>query len=259
MPEKTNCNLKIHKTPKAEVLLGLDPSSWKLKIPQGPEGIYRLAQLDDDSVVSRDRLPWKSPVTLNLRARASATDIPGTWGFGFWNDPFSLSLGLGGGTRRFPALPNAAWFFFASPQNYLSLRDDLPANGFTAQTFHSPRLSTPLLALGVLGFPLLLLPRLARKLRSSFRYLVADDSFPLSVDVTQWHRYTLEWRIDQVIFKAGNQTFETRITPNAPLGFVLWIDNQYAAFPPSGKLSYGTLGNPQPAWLEIEEFSLENG
>ncbi len=122
-----------------------------------------------------------------------------------------------------------------------------------------PEFPTPLLALGVVGFPLLFLPRLARKLRCFFCSLVAEDSFPLSIDVTQWHCYTLEWRIDQVIFKTDNQTFETRITPNAPLGFVLWIDNQYAAFLPSGKLAYGTLANPQPAWLEVEEFSLENG
>ena len=178
MFEKSNHHFEIHKTPSAEVHFGKDTDIWKLKIPPGPKGNYRLAQLDDNTARSRDHFCWQSPVTLSLRARVSALDLPGTWGFGFWNDPFSFSLGLGGGTRRFPALPNAAWFFFASPQNYLSFRNDLPANGFISQTFHSPRFPTPLLALGAMGFPVLLWPWLARKLRSSLGCIVVEDSFP---------------------------------------------------------------------------------
>lgn len=257
MLEKSKCQFEIHKTPHAEVLLGKNPGICKLKILPGPKGNYRLAQLDDNTARSREHFTWKSPMTLFLRARVSALDLPGTWGFGFWNDPFSFSLGFGGGTRRFPALPNSAWFFFASPQNYLSFRNDLPANGFIAQTFRSPRFPTPLLALGAMGFPMLLWPWLVRKLRSSFCYIIAEDSFPINIDVTQWHNYTLEWHNDQVSFKAGNQTFKTGIVPKGSLSFVLWIDNQYASFPPSGKLSYGTLANPQPAWLEIDVLKLE--
>jgi hypothetical protein len=49
---------------------------------------------------------------------------------------------------RLPALPNTAWFFFASPPNYLSLRDDLPAQGALAAVFRSPRLPASLLVLG---------------------------------------------------------------------------------------------------------------
>jgi len=254
-----NPYFEINKTPNADVLYRIEEDLWSLKIHPGPKGNYRLAQLDDGIVQTRDLLPWKPPVTLSLRARVSANDIPGTWGFGFWNDPFSISLGFGGGKRRFPALPNAAWFFFSSPHNYLSFRNTLPANGFVAQTFRSSRFPRPLLALGALGFPLLLWPRLACKLRSLFHDLIAESSFPLNCDVTQWNRYTLEWLFDQVVFKTGNQIFETRITPNASLGFVLWIDNQYAAFPPNGKLSYGTLANTQTAWLEIGGLELKHG
>jgi hypothetical protein len=184
-------------------------------------------------------------------------DVPGTWGFGFWNDPFSLSLGIGGGTRRIPALPNAAWFFFASAQNYLSLRNDLPSNGFMAQTFKSPRLPSLLVALAAMGLPLLLWSFWARKLRSFLRYIITEDCFVIEIDVTQWHDYTLEWQDESVIFKVDDQTLTTGITPNGPLCFILWIDNQYASFPPSGKLSYGTLANHQPAWLEIEGLKLE--
>jgi hypothetical protein len=101
-----------------------------MEIPAGPRGTYRLAQYDDYTHLSRDRFPHVPPLTLrqaqgnaiSLRARVSAADLPGTWGFGLWNDPFGLSLGFGGTASRLPALPQAAWFFYGSKENHLSLR-----------------------------------------------------------------------------------------------------------------------------------------
>ena len=254
--EETINNFELRKTPNAQVLPGGDPMSWRLVIPPGEKGIYRLAQMGDDAGLERDCLRWDSPVTLSLRARVSTADIQGTWGFGFWNDPFSLSLGFGGGSRRFPTLPNAAWFFFAAPHNYLSFRNDMPANGFIAQTFQSPRLPAYLMSLGVLVLPLLLWKWLARKIRSSIGYLIKEESFLLSMDVTQWNHFQLEWSTDQVVFRVGDNAFETGVVPKGPLGFLVWIDNQYAAFPPSGRLSYGTLPSFHPSWLEIEDLLL---
>ena len=57
-------------------------------------------------------------------------------------------------------------------------------------------------------------------------------------------------------FTVDEQTFESGISPKGPLGLVIWVDNQFAAFPPDGKLSYGTLANSQSAWLEIEDLHL---
>jgi hypothetical protein len=247
----------IHQTPGVEVHEGNQEGFWHLEVPPGPQGSYRLAQLDDYTNLSRQAFPHKPTLIFRLRARVSNPDIPGTWGFGLWNDPFSLSLGLGGGTRRFPALPNAAWFFYASSQNYLSFRDDLPAKGFIAQTFQSPNLPAPLMGLAAPAFPLFLWPWMARNLRPIFRRWITEGSFVLDVDATQSHSYALEWQKDLVIFTVDDQTFETRISPKGALGLVIWIDNQYAAFPPDGKLAYGTLENPQSAWLEIEAFSLK--
>lgn len=252
--------LKIQQTQGAEVhpriSVGSLGQTWHLEIPPGLQGSYQLAQLDDYSQLQREFFPWHAPLNLRLRARVSTPEIPGTWGFGLWNDPFSLSLGLGGASRRFPTLPNAAWFFFASSQNYLSFRDDNPAQGFLAQTFQSTQIPTLLLGLGAMASPLLLWTRLARKLRPLFRHWIKEDSFSLNVDITQWQEYSLEWRDDGVTFQVGDQTYETAITPQGPLGLVLWIDNQFAAFPPNGRLSYGTLANPQSAWLEIENLYL---
>lgn len=250
-------NLERHATSGADLRPGPAEGAWHLEIPAGPAGRYRLAQLDDYTSLARPRFPHQPPLTLQLRARVSAPEIPGTWGFGLWNDPFSLSLGLGGGTRRFPALPDAAWFFGASAQNYLSFREDKPARGFIAQAFRSTRLPAPLLALSAPLFPLLLWPRLARALRPRLRRWIREDSFALEIDPTQWHRYTLEWGVDGVAFGVDDQIFFCGISPQAPLGLVIWIDNQFAAFPPDGKLAYGTLANPQPAWLEIEELQIQ--
>ena len=79
-----------------------------LELPAGKDRKYRLAQLDDYSPYSRANFLRQEPITLSLKARLLAEQYSGTWGFGFWNDPFSLSFGVQGAARRLPALPNAA-------------------------------------------------------------------------------------------------------------------------------------------------------
>jgi hypothetical protein len=225
-------------------------------VPAGPAGRYHLAQLDDYTDLPRRSFPRHAPFNLSLRVRASQAAMPGTWGFGLWNDPFILSLGFGGG-RRMPALPNAAWFFFASAPNYLSLRDDLPAQGGLAATFRSPRWPAAILALGALALPLLAFPPVARVIRKVSRRMVKQDAVALPSDPTQWHDYRLEWSQNGVTFWVdGNAVLETGVAPLGPLGLVMWVDNQYAAWPPTGRLSFGTLANDQAAWIEIEEVAI---
>lgn len=241
-------------TPGAQVIHTGD-RLWRLEIPAGPAGRYRLAQLDDYAALPRRRLPWQPPFSLELRARASASALPGTWGFGLWNDPFSLSLGFGGG-QRLPALPNTAWFFFASPENYLSLRDDLPACGSLAATFRSPRWPAWRYALAAPLLPLMALPVLARWLRRLGRRTIQQEAVSLALDPAAWHTYRLDWEAGRVTFSLDGQTvLATPVSPLGPLGLALWIDNQYAALPPGGRLAYSTLANPEPAWIEIEPLS----
>ena len=230
---------------------------WHLEIPVGKKGGYRLAQLDDYTDRSRKDFPWHPPLTVTITARASNFDIPGTWGFGLWNDPFSLSLGLGGGIRRFPALPNAAWFFHASPENHLSFQKDKPAQGFLAQTFHSPPIPPALLALAAPVFPLLTLPWLAKRIRPAIARVIKDDSRSINLDVTQWNQYTVQLEQSLVRFKIDKaELFRTKVAPRSPLGFVIWIDNQFASFPPNGKLAYGTMKNSRPAWIEVKQIEI---
>ncbi len=235
--------------------------SWRLEVPAGESGNYRIAQVDDYSGLARSRFRWFPPLIFSLRARASAENLPGTWGFGLWNDPFSFSLGLRGAMRRFPAMPNTAWFFHASPPNYLSLRDDLPAQGFLAATFRATALPAPVLAALSPGLIFFTIPFTTRFLRRLARRLIRQDTFLIDgahpYEFTDWHAYQIQWGTDSVIFSIDGQVLmNSPVSPRGPLGLVLWIDNQYAALPPDGRLSFGTLPNPQPAWIDLSEISL---
>lgn len=159
---------------------------------------------------------------------------------------------------RVPTLPQAAWFFHASSQNYLSLRDDLPANGFLAATFCSTRLPTALLSMASPLLSLLLLPVSAQWIRSLLRRVVKQDTVQVDTRVSEWHAYQMEWDSGQVRFSVdGVNLLQTNIVPHPPLSLVIWVDNQYAAFPPRGGLKYGILPYSQPAWMEIREVCLE--
>ena len=276
-----------------EISLGDQSQVYRLAIPAGSSDKYRLAQLDDYTKAPRNRFPLRCPVSLSLSARASSSLIPGTWGFGLWNDPFGLSLGFGGNPLRLPTLPNAVWFFGASKESYLSFREpraernevktkrtlqskfpfedqDLGtnrtstawrqerhsaqrevANGFLAQTFRSPRFHPLLIPAG------LALPFSRKRTRQLLGKVIDEDGVALSVDVTQWHRYRLDWREERVAFEVDDiQVFESHVSPNPPLGLVIWIDNQYAAFTPDGKIGFGVLENPESAWLEIKNIDV---
>ena len=253
-------SLKVTCSPASNVT-AVGEGAWRLSVPAGAGGKYRLAQLDDYSGLPRHLFPWDSPLALSLRARASAVALPGTWGFGLWNDPFSLSLGFGGGTRRFPALPNTAWFFHASPPNYLSLRSDLPAQGFLTATFRSPILPAPLLAALSPALFLFTLPPAARLLRRLAGQVIRQDAALVdaasTINVTDWHSYQIDWNPDSVVFSVDGETIlNTPVSPHGPLALVLWIDNQYVALPPNGRLSFGALPNLQPAWIEIGDLYL---
>jgi hypothetical protein len=283
-------NLTPRFTPGAQVEEISRGSAYRLSIPAGKANQYRLAQLDDYTKTQRSRFPLLFPLRLSLSARTSSDSIPGTWGFGLWNDPFGLSLGFGGNQFRLPALPNAIWFFGASEESYLSFKDiraernevetkrgaitsnlanrasttgfaantppsaqreGIAANGFLAQTFRSPKFHPSLILAG------LALPFSRKVTREMLGKVIEEDGIRLGVTVTQWHRYRLEWREERVSFEVDDvPLFESQVSPKPPLGLVIWIDNQYAAFTPDGKIGFGVLENPEPAWLEIRELEI---
>jgi hypothetical protein len=236
-----------------------DSLHFRLSVPAGKADEYRLAQLDDYAKMPRRRFPDRSPLSLSLSARASSASLPGTWGFGFWNYPFGMSLPFAETGLRLPALPNAVWFFGASPENYLSFKSghagssqQEAANGFLAQSFRSPRFHPLLIPAG------LALPFSRKITRRLLGKVIGEAGVRLDVDVTQWHRYRLDWREKRVSFEVDDAlVFESHVGPNPPLGLVIWIDNQYAAFRPDGKIGFGVLENPEPAWLEIKDLEIK--
>jgi len=67
----------------------------------------------------------------------------------------------------------------------------------------------------------------------------------------------MNWQPGQVVFTVdGERTFQTKITPQGPLGLVIWVDNQYAAVPPTGRLAYGTLAATEAAWIELRKLKI---
>jgi hypothetical protein len=248
-----------------DAILTTTQRGWLLAIPAGLKNRYRLAQLDDHKGIARRSYPWRPPITLKLRARISSPTVPGTWGFGLWNDPFGFSFGPGEQFLRLPALPNAAWFFFGSQRNYLSFRDEKPANGFLAQVFRSPPFH-PQLVRSILALPFS--RKTARRLLS--RIIDEDavrldgrtdqsDWFQGTLSTTTWHTYRLEWQQSQTKFWVDEKlALTSRVSPCPPLGLVIWIDNQYAAFTPRGDLNWGLEENSERAWLEIEDLELSN-
>jgi hypothetical protein len=233
-------------------------NGWRLGITGGDSPGYRVAQLDDYAHLPRRKFPHHS-LTLRLRARASSDSIPGTWGFGLWNDPFGLSLSFGGNPFRLPALPNAVWFFHASEENYLSFKSPsttaqgkdiqgVAANGFLSQVFRSPSFHPILIPAG------LALPFSRKLTRQILGKVIEEDGIALSVDVTQWHGYSFEWSPKRVAFNVDEaRVFESPVSPRAPLGVVIWIDNQYAAFRPNGKIEWGVLEG-KDCWIEVEDI-----
>jgi hypothetical protein len=233
------------------------PAGWRLNMPSGPAHSYRLAQLDDYARTPRSKLEHTPPWSCSLRARVSSADLPGTWGFGLWNDPFGLSLGFGGKPGRLPVLPETAWFMHASPPNWLSLREnDTPANGFFAGAFRSSQIPSMAFAPGLLAAPFLAIKPVARSLRRLASKIIRQDQARVNTDVTLWHEYSIHWLKESCIFCLdGIETLTTACSPRPPLGLVIWIDNQYAAWTPEGRLSYGTLENPA-AWMEIKALEV---
>jgi hypothetical protein len=161
-----------------------------------------------------------------------------------------LACGPTAESRRLPALPHSAWFFSASPRSYLSLRDDGPANGFFAQVFRSPRAGMWLLP-AALTFPFS-----SAAARRKLRLRIQEDAVRLTADARDWHIYQIEWNEASTAFTVdGRVILRTRLAPQPPLGLIMWIDNQFAAFDPQGRLAWGVEGCPRESWLEIEALT----
>ncbi len=230
----------------------LDADHLRFTLPPSSKG-YLDAQIDDYRHLSRRSFPWNPPIRMRLEARASMPHPQGTLGFGFWNDPFSLSLGQGGAARRLPSSPQAIWFFYGSPPHDLALAPGVPGSGWKAAVLRTPQIPSLTLAPLALGaIAMAQIPGLKRPVMSTaLQFAQAEESLILR-PLDEWHLYEFDWFEDEARFSVDGQAIlQTTVSPPAPLGFVTWIDNQYAIASPKGGFRFGVLPLAEEQWLEI--------
>ena len=224
----------------------------KLTVPPAAGKVYADAQVDNYHRLRRGRFPNSPPVKMALRARASHAAPVGTLGFGFWNDPFSLSGGV-------LAAPNVVWFFYASPPSDMALAEGVPGRGWKAATLNTGRIPPLVLAPAALGAIMLTrLPGLGRPVMSAARRAIqAHEALLDDVPLTAWHKYELEWQRELAVFRIdGVERLRAPAPPRGPLGFVLWIDNQYAIASREGKFGFGVCEVKEEQWLEVEDLEI---
>lgn len=229
--------------------------SLRLLLPPASTHQYSDAQIADYPRNGPRELRWQAPLRLTIRAWAShsTSELKGTAGFGFWNEPF-VPVGT-----RMPRLPRTAWFFFGSPPNNMALAHDVPGYGWKAATLDATRLPFLLLApFAPLGFGLMRFPALYRSLWPVGQWAIGASEKLLPVDLVEPHTYTLEWLRDAVIFAVdGEPVHHAPYAPRGSLGFIAWIDNQYAVVTPQGQFRFGLVAVDRLQWLALDSVTIE--
>lgn len=199
---------------------------------------------------------WQPPLRMTITAWASGSGdtLHGTAGFGFWNHPFSPDV------RRFPRLPQAIWFFFASPPSNMELAHGVPGRGWKAAQIDAarPRLLplAPLAPVAALAFRSRRFydrwfPPLQRAMAIGERAL--DPAI-----LTERHTYTIEWRRDGARFAVDDRVvLETANAPRGPAGFIAWMDTRWAVVTPQGQLGFGLTPVAQEQSLTLESIEIE--
>jgi hypothetical protein len=220
---------------------------------------YANAQIDDYQGLSRHRFLWRPPLRLTVRARFSAPagQLQGTAGFGFWNDPFMMT------GRRWPSLPRAIWYFYASPPSNMKLDVQTPGYGWKAATIDALHLSALLWAPAVpLAVPLMNLRQIHQALWPPIQRALKAREATLAIEMTHWHTYVLEWGTEHARFSVSEDGTSPFLvldapSPSGPLGFVMWLDNQYLVATPWGKVRWGLLEVPARQWMEVDWLAIE--
>jgi hypothetical protein len=209
------------------------------------------AELDDHRTVPRDRLAWRPPLRLTVRARMShrAGAMLGTAGFGFWNDPFDWV-----GNVQTP--PNALWFFYASPQSDMAFARGVRGHGWKAAVLNAGRAHRLTMALGNLVFRL---PGMSQHVfRLAESRIHAHEQVLDEVGLTDWHAYRIDWLPREASFFVDSAlVLRAPDPPTVALGFVAWVDNNAARMGPGRDFDFQRIAIPQRQWMELARVRIE--
>jgi hypothetical protein len=228
--------------------LALTADGLRLSLEGAVAGALSVAQLDEGQRLAGGGGAWRLPLRLTVRARWShpVAELLGTSGFGFWNDP--------GGPGGFTAAPAWVWIAHYSPPSHVALDERGPGHGLLGAVLAAPSVGRLGLAVGNLA---LRLPGLARLATAAARRVVPGGQLPLTVDPCAWHDYDLTWAPAGVTIAVDRQVVgHLAASPAGPLGFVAWMDNQWAALQPDGAARGGYLAVPVAQWLEIGRLAI---
>lgn len=225
-----------------------------LYLPASDAHQYHDAQLTDYNPQA-PRFAYRPPLRMTIRARVMTpiAHLRGTAGFGFWNHPFAP------GQRRL-RLPSAIWFFFSAPPSNISLALGVAGHGWKCATFESRSWAfAALLPFAPLGFLLMRVPALYKRLWPLGQRAIGVNEHMLDVTLlAQSRQYTIEWRQREAHFFLDEQLlYRAPTAPRGPLGFITWIDNQYAIVSPQGRFGAGLVALPQEQKLRIESVSIQ--
>ena len=241
--------------------LAIVDSALRMTIPVVQQGEYADAQIDDYGKLRRAHFPWRPPLRMQVRARTSlpaatadstaTSDIMrGTAGFGFWNYPFSVRGDIF-------MLPEAIWFFYASPPSDMALVPGMVGWGWKAQVVHAMRLG----AIGSI-IPTFLATGWSHLTNNThlaahwLQRLSGAHEALLPIEMTEWHTYKLEWYATETHFWVDEKhLLRVPNPPHGPLGFVAWLDNQYAIATPRGVLRFGTVSCDHQ-WFELDSVTI---
>lgn len=223
-------------------------------IEKASTGQYSDAQLYNYRGLKRVDFPDSPPLRMTVRAWAShsATQLIGTAGFGFWNQPVMPG-------QTWPRLPRNVWFFFGSPPSNMAFAQGVPGYGWKAAVLDTSRLPFLLLApTAPLGFLLMRNPALYHRLWPIGQWAMGASEILLDVELREPHTYRLDWLSESVSFFVDDRMIlKTPYAPHGPLGFVAWLDNQYAVVTPQGHIKMGLVPVLERQWLALDQLSIE--
>ena len=226
-----------------------DETGLRLKLPSASADVYSDAQISDYD--TRADFSNRPPLRLSLRARAQG-EVRGTAGFGFWNHAFMP------GQRSF-RLPQAIWFFYTGPESNIALAHGVAGHGWKAAAINArdPRFLA-LLPLAPLGFLLMRSRSLYDALWPFGQRAIGVSEALLNDELLRDFRsYRIDWLAGRAVFAVdGEVVHRAEQAAPGPLGFIAWIDNQYAVVTPQGRFTWGLLAAPGEQSLEISDIQI---